>query len=232
MKKLMISLVLALSLVTALVGVSGLAAAKGKKAGPQVVGTDPAGDWGTNVDPTLAPVGDTLGQDLVGASIGMADATTVNFIIKVNSLPPSGGTPEISRYNWDFTVNGVAFQLTGGFTEYLRGICNPTTPGTCPPPRDPGSSPFFLRQGACLVGADIDCTEIALLHATFDAAAATVTIPVPLAAIKAKAGAKIGPGASSLGMPIYSATAAFVTNASLPNDQLSVTGTFVVPKGK
>ncbi|MEA2452968.1 MAG: hypothetical protein QOG04_1678 [Actinomycetota bacterium] len=232
MKKFTLSL-LVLGLVAAFVAPSGLAMAKGKKAaGPLVVGTDPAGDWGANVDAGIAPVGDALGQDLVGAEIGMADASTVNFVIKVNSLPPSGGTPEISRYNWDFTVNSEAFQLTGGFTEYLRGICNPTTPGTCPPPRDPGASPFFLRQGACLVGANIDCTEVALLHATFDAAAGTVTIPVPLATIKAKAGSKIGPGASSLGMSIYSATAAFVTNASLPNDQLLVTGIYTVPKGK
>jgi hypothetical protein len=231
MKRLTLPLVLALSVMVALVAPSGIASAKAKKAaGPMVVGSDVVGDWGVNVDPTIAPVGNALGQDLVGASIGMADPKTVNFVIKVNALPPSGGVPEVSRYNWDFTVNGEAFQLTGGFTEYLRGICNPTTPGTCPPPRDPGSSPFFLRQGACLVGTTIDCTELALLHATFDSAAGTVTIPVPTDVIKAKPGAKIGPGASSLGMTIYCATAAFITNASLPNDQMMVTGTYVIPR--
>lgn len=234
MKKLTISLVLALSLVTALVGASGFANAKGKKksSGPLVVGTDPVGDWGSNVDPTLAPVGDGLGQDLIEASIAMADKTTVNFIIKVNSLPPSGGVPEISRYNWDFNVNGEAFQLSGAFTEYLRGVCNPNITNGCPAggatPRDPGSAPFFLRQGSCLVGAE--CFERGLVHATFDTAAKTVTIPIPLAMIKAKPGSKIGPSPSSLGMPIYAAPAAFVSNASLPHDQLMVLGTFVVPK--
>lgn len=230
MKKLTLSL-LVLALVAALGAPSGLAAAKGKtKSGPQVVGTDVAGDWGDNADSTLAPLGAALGQDLVEASIAMADMSTVNFIIKVSGLPSTGGAPEISRYNWDFTVDGTAFQLTGAFTEYLRGICNPNVTNSCPPPRDPGSAPFFLRQGPCNVGAA--CEEVALVHATFDAATGTITIPVPIEALGAKPGSKIGPGVSSLGMPIYAAMAVFVTQASLPNDQMMVSGTFVVASGK
>ena len=34
-------------------------------------------------------------MDLVAAEIGMADKATVNFTIKVNSLPSQGGTPEV-----------------------------------------------------------------------------------------------------------------------------------------
>lgn len=236
MKKLALSVVLALSLAAALVGPSGLASAKGKgkkPAGPVVVGTDDAGDWGANVDSTLQPIGNALGQELVEASLGMADAATVNFVIKVNALPPSGGTPEISRYGWEFTVDGEAFQLTGGFTEYLRGVCNPLTTGTCPPPRDPGQAPFFLRQGACVVAVPPDCTEVALLHATFDAATATITIPVPLEVLGAKAGSKIGPGTSaSYGATVYAAPQVNISSASLPYDGMLVLKTFAVPKGK
>jgi hypothetical protein len=235
MKKLTLSL-LVLALVAAFIAPSGLAAAKGKKkpAGPLVVGTDPAGDWGTNVDPTIGPAGDALGQDLVEASIAMADAKTVNFIFKVNALPPSGGVPEVSRYNWDFNVNGEAFQLSGAFTEYARGVCNPNMTNGCPAggatPRDPGSAPFFIRQGSCLVGEE--CFDRGLFHGTFDSATGTITVPIPLEVIKAKPGSKIGPSPSSLGMSIYAAPAAFVSNAALPHDQLLVSGTFVVPKGK
>jgi hypothetical protein len=206
----------------------GATAAKKKAAGPQVVGTDDAADWGVNADPTLNPLGGPLGQELVEASIGMADPKTINFIIKVAGLPPSGGVPEASRYNWDFTVNGNAYQLTGAFTDYLRGVCNPLHTGACPPPQDPGQQPFFLRQGPCNVGAD--CFLLGTFQATFDPAEGTITIPVPLAAIKAKPGSKIGPGVSTIGGTVYAAPAAMVTYADLPNDTMTVLKTFVVPK--
>ncbi len=59
------------------------ASAKAKKSGPVVVGTDPADDWGSNTDPGVAPIGNALGMELVEASIAMADAKTINFVIKV-----------------------------------------------------------------------------------------------------------------------------------------------------
>jgi hypothetical protein len=228
--KISISILMAVCLVGALV-LPGLAAAKGKKkSGPQVVGTDEAGDWGTNVDAGLAPIGDGLGQDLVEASIVMADTKTVNFIIKLNSLPAWGGMPEISRYNWDIAVDGEAFQMTGGFTEYIRGICNPNVSNSCPPPRDPGMAPFFIRQGACNVGAE--CEEVGLVHATFDAAEGTITIPVGLDVLGAKPGSKIEPAASSFGPSVYAVPQANVSSANLPYDALTVTGVFVVASGK
>jgi hypothetical protein len=234
MKKLTVSLVLLIALLAALVGPSGLAVAKGKKvAGPVVVATDVTGDWGAEVDPTIAPAADVLGQDLVEASIGMADASTVNFVIKVAALPPTGGIPEFSRFGWDFTVDGNAFAMSGGFTDYLRGVCYPLHAGTCPPPRDPGMQPFFIRQGACTVGADslTNCTLVATVKATFDSAAGTITIPVPLAALKAKAGSKIGPGTNaSFGSTLYASPAAVISSANLPHDTMVATGTFTVPK--
>ena len=235
MKKFVFSLAAALA-VAALLAPAGMAAGKAKKpAGPVVVATDSAGDWGANVDPQLAPAGDTLGQDLVEASISMADASTVNFIIKVNALPAAGGIPEFGRYGWDFTVNGDPYAMSGGFTDYLRGICYPLHAGTCPPPRDPGQQPFFIRQGACTVGAESlsNCTLVTTVKATFDSAAGTITIPVPLAVLKAKAGSKIGPGSNaSFGATIYASPAAVISSANLPHDTMVGTGTFVVPKGK
>ena len=224
-----LSAILAGSLVAA---APSSAAKKKKKPKPLTVGTDPAGDWGANQDASLAPLGEQLGQDLVKASVFKADKKTVNFIIQVSALPASGGVPEFSRYNWDFTVNGNAFQMSGAFTEYLRGTCNPTyNPAVCPPPRDPGSAPFFIRQGGCLLGAPPGpCEEIAKVNATFDADTATITIPVPLKAIKAKKGSKIGPGTSAYGPAIYSTPAAFVSNVTLPHDTLNVLKTYKVPR--
>ncbi|MFN2389271.1 MAG: hypothetical protein ABR575_06665, partial [Actinomycetota bacterium] len=145
MKKLAVYVVLGMTL-AAFVAPSGVAAKPKKKkpAGPVVVGTDAEGDWGTA---EVAPVGAALGQDLVEASIAMADAKTVNFVIKVTGLPPTGGIPEFARYGWDFTVNGEAFAMSGNFTDYGRGVCYPAHTNSCPPPDDPGTQPFYIRQG-------------------------------------------------------------------------------------
>jgi len=207
------------------------AAEAAKKKRPVVVGTDAAGDFGGNVDPTLAPVGDALGMDLVEAAIESVDKTTLNFVIKLNSLPPSGGTPEISRYTWDFTVDGEAVELDGKFTNYSRGICDPTA-GSCPPPRDPGQQPFFVR-GECGVaeGTNVTlCKELGIVKASFDAASGTITIPVPTELIGAKPGSKITGGTGIFGGTVEAAPAAFFTSGNFPADTLTVTATYVVPK--
>ena len=229
MKKLITALVLAVS-VAALVAPAA-SAAKAPK--PVKVATDDAGDWGSNVEPTLAPVGGVLGQELVEASIGMADAKTVNFVIKVAGLPPTGGIPEFARYSWDFTVNGEAFGMSGNFTDYARGVCYPPHTNSCPPPKDPGTQPFFIRQGPCTIGSGGlgECNLVATAKATFDVASGTITIPVPTDAIGAKPGAKIGPGANSVfGATIYASPAAVSANANGPHDTMTATGTFTVPK--
>ena len=217
---------------TALVGAALFvpATASAKKAkGPVVLGTDDAGDWGANVDPNIAPVGDALGQDLVEAAIEAKDAKTLNFIIKLNSLPPTGGVPEFSRYSWDFTVDGEAYELDGKFTNYSRGVCDPTA-GSCPPPRDPGMQPFFVRGNCTVVeGTNVNtCQEVGVVQAAFDAGAGTITIPVPLELISAKKGSKIAPGVGLFGGTVEAAHSAFLTSGNGPADALTVLKTFTV----
>jgi hypothetical protein len=209
---------------------AGTAAAK---PGPLVVGTDPEGDWGAAVAPEAAPVGAGLGQDLVEASIAMADKTTVNFVIKVTELPPVGGTPEATRYTWNFTVNKELLEIDGKFTNYTRGTCDPTA-ATCPPPRDPGMQPFFVR-GNCgpndlVVTTFTACEEFAKVQAIFDVAEGTITVPVPLAAIKAKPGSKIIPGTNLFGGTVSAAPSAFLTSSAMPLDTMVVTKTFAIPR--
>ena len=196
-----------------------------------VVGTDPDGDWGSNHDAQLAPIGDALGMDLVGAEISKADAKTLNFVIKLNSLPASGGFPEIPRYTWNFNVDGEHRELDGKFTNYSRGVCDPTA-GSCPPPRDPGTQPFFLR-GNCGVTETpaisfTACEELEAIQATFDAAEGTITIPVSLAALGAKKGSKITPAANIFGGSVSAAPSAFLTSGNFPLDTMVVLKTFVV----
>ena len=231
MKKLFVILMVSASLAALLIP----SASAKKAAGPVTMATDAAGDWGANVDPTIAPVGDALGQDLVEASITMADAKTVSFVIKLNSLPPSGGIPEVARYGWDFTVDGELFSMSGNFTDYGRGVCYPAHTDSCPPPKDPGTQPFYVRSGPCVIQpaeASLgECNLVATAKATFDVAAGTITIPVPLEAIGGKAGSKIGPGTSTVfGGTLYATPAVGTASAAGPHDTMTSTVTYTVPK--
>lgn len=197
---------------------------------PVVVGTDPAGDWGQANDPNIGPAGDAMGQDLVGAAISMADKTTVNFIIELNSLPPTGGMPEGSRYTWDMNVDGKFLELDGKFTNYTRGACDPTS-GQCPPPRDPGLQPFMVRTNCAANEANVTiCEEVGIVQATFDAASATITIPVPMELMNAKPGSKITAGTNIFGGSISTNPSAFVSTSAAPLDTLTVIKTFKIPR--
>ena len=223
---------------TALLAVVGVLAAGAlmpstagaKAAKPTVVGTDPAGDWGSNQDPTLGPIGGPLGQDVVKAEIGPADAKTLNFVISLASLPPNGGIPEGTRYTWQMVVDGNFTELDGKWSNYTRGACDPTA-GSCPPPRDPGMQPFVVRAN-CTSDQVVICEEMGIVQATFDSAAGTITIPVPLAMIKAKPGSKIAQGVSEgSGFSGVSAVpSAFYSHSTLQYDTLTMTKTYVVPR--
>lgn len=218
-------------------GGSALAQKKKKKKGPVVVGTDPADDWGANIDATLAPAGDALGQELVEAQMSMADAKTVNFIIKVNSLPPTGGIPEFTRYGWDFSVDGEVMLISGAFTEFIRTFCYPLhSEPACPPnvgdPQQSMTAPFFVRKGACTVGTGgvADCRVVAVVASKFDTATGTITVPVPLEALGAKPGSVIAPAAGVLGGSIYASPAVVVASGNFPHDTLTIVESFKVPK--
>ena len=206
------------------------AQAGGKAPKPTSVGKDAAGDWGANQDATLSPIGEAMGMDLLEASIAKADAQTLNFIIKVSSLPPNGGVPELARYVWTMTVDGELIQLDGKWTNYSRGACDPTA-GTCPPPRDPGTGSFLVR-GNCSDngGTAVTCEELGAVQGTFDTATATITIPVPLELLGAKVGSKITggtqPGSGFSG--IWAIPSAFVSQASMPLDDLIITKVYTV----
>ena len=229
--KALVAAALAGLLVAAIAAPSTVAAKPKKGAKALVVGTDPDNDWGNGASGAQAPpeLGDALGQELVGASIS-GDKKTINFIIQVKSLPPFGGMPEVTRYTWDFNVNGNFTELDGKWTNYSRGVCDPTS-GQCPPPRDPGQQPFFVRGNCAPNEANVTlCEEIGVVQAQFDAAAGTITIPVPAKLIKAKPGSKISPAANIFGGSLSATPSAFVTSNYMPMDIMVTTKTFTVPK--
>lgn len=232
MKRMMVA-GLAISLLGSMIAPAVPAGAKGKKpAKPVVVATDDPADWGANVDPTIAPAGAALGMELLEAAIGLSeDKKAINFILTLAG-PSSGGLPETIRYGWEFSVDGKGFQLNGGRTELVRGMCNPlTTDPACPPnvgdPAKLTNYPFMVRSGACTVGDE--CIVNAVVNATFDVTAGTLTIPVPLEAVGAKLGSTIGPMGGLFGA-IYAAPGLLVTTNGLPHDAIAITKTIKLPK--
>lgn len=210
---------------------SGAATAKPGKA--TVVAEDADGDWGDGTIP--AEVGAALGQDLVGAEIAMADKKTINFVIKVSQLPPNGGVPEVSRYVWSLTVDGEYVELDGKWSNYSRGACDPTSGQCMSGPRNPGMQPFLVRANCAQVeGQNVTtCEEVGIVQAAFDAAAGTITIPVPAALINAKKGSKIAGGSSQFtsgaGGNVVSSPSAFLSiNNPAQLDAMVQTGTFTV----
>jgi hypothetical protein len=196
----------------------------GARADSILIGEDEIGDWGANVDTTVAPIGDALGGDLKSASIDNSTPGLVKFILGVTYLPSQGGTPEVMRYNWSMKVGTQHVELDGKYTNYSRGTCDPTA-GTCPPPRDPGSAPFIVRGNCASNGAVNVCQEFALVHATFDVASATITIPVPLSALGVTGCTNITPDINATSFPdgnIVTVPSAYVSQANLPTDYLLV----------
>lgn len=199
--------------------------------GRLIVGLDPEGDWGRNVQSGTEEVGAQLSQDLVGAYIGMdaeADEPTVDFVIEVTGLPENGGVPEITRYVWNVLVNGEQLEIDGKWSNYSRGACDPTS-GQCPPPRDPGMQPFILR-GNCTTTENVStCEELGIVHAAFDPSSATITIPVPLALIGAEECSVLGPGTNFIAGSVSASPSAFLSYGGAPADTMFVDEDFVVP---
>ena len=90
-------------------------------------------------------------------------------------------------------------------------------PPTSGDPAKLGNFPFFVRSGACTVRAE--CKVHGVVNATFDATAATITIPVPLELVSAKLGSKTGPMTGTFGS-IYAAPGLLVTQNALPQDAI------------
>jgi hypothetical protein len=207
-------------LATLTVAIAMLAPHAGQASAVQV-SHDLADDWGFNVagDGSLSPVGDALGMELVGAAIDNVDTGKVNFVIQLKSLPANGGTPEVARYFWDFNVNGQLRELDGKFTNYSRGACDPTA-GSCPPPRDPGPAPFFVRGDCSVTGTTTLCHEIGVVQAIFDPASATITIPVTSALLGYSTCADIEPVDNGFSGTLTAVPAAFLSENGGPWDSL------------
>ncbi|MEA2475822.1 MAG: hypothetical protein QOC87_21 [Actinomycetota bacterium] len=183
-----------------------------------VVGRDVAGDWGSN---TADPVGDALGEDLTAAAIGMKNPKTVAFTLSVHSLP-SVQVPE-TTYNWHFKIDKTMWELDSSCTS--TDACSP------------GALTFRLvtcSTAALAAGyTRTTCELVQRIAARLDSSAGTITIPVPLASLRAHSGSSIAPapraGVSACGQILAYTGDTSPCAPSAPSDGMFVDRAFRIP---
>lgn len=180
------SIVLAGALLTGIVA-QATAAPK-----PTELWTDDSGD---------ADVGQGLGGS-IPAGWDIASGSVVKkggdllFTVAHHDMPPFGSAPEISRFLWNFTVNGDPYR----FTVKSADIGKPDIPAGQTTERvgRVDLQGHFRLEGECTENAVgvtfVNCPPVAYLDGSWDPGAKSFTIVLPLKTVKAKVGSVIGPG--------------------------------------
>lgn len=218
-----LAVVLAAGLLTGLLGTAN-AAPK-----PVKVFEDPAGD---------ADVAQGLGQslpggwDLIGGTIAKNGAN-LEFTVSHADMPPIGTLPEMSRFLWNFTVNGKPYRLTVKSAD----IGKPDAVGGQTTERVGRADVqgHFRLEGECVTDASlplnrVNCPPLEYLAGSFDPAAMTFTVVVPMKSVGAKPGSLIAPGGDNICIVCW---VTHVAERSLDNtviDEAALTGTYKVPK--
>ncbi|MDQ4024003.1 MAG: hypothetical protein M3217_00710 [Actinomycetota bacterium] len=166
-----------------------------KKAGPVTVWEDAANDAGPQESPT--PGFTEAGFDLLSGTITRNKAN-LEFTVKHAAMPPIGTLPEAFRFLWDFNVNGVEYR----FTVKRADIGKPDALAQNGQERvgRVDVNGHFRLEGECKTvptGAlnAINCTPLAYLEGTWDPAAQSFTVILPMKLVKAKTGSIISGGA-------------------------------------
>lgn len=207
---------------------AGLASA-GK---PVTVWEDPAGD---------ADVGQGLGQsipagfDIVSGSI-VKNGANLEFTVAHADMPPIGSLPEAARFLWTFQVGADTYRLTVksadiGKPDVVQGQTTERVGRA-------DVAGHFRLEGDCardstLPVGQINCKPLEYLDGSFDAAAKSFTVIVPMASVGAKVGSKIMGGAGDAAAICQICWVSHYAERSLNAtliDQAGQTGTYKVPK--
>ena len=175
-----------------LLGVVGAAQAK-----PITLWEDGAGDATMGQAPQSVPVG----WDLLSGAIEKK-GTDLLFTVTHADMPPIGSAPEMSRFIWNFAVDGEPYRFTVksvdiGKPDVLAGQTTERVGRA-------DVNGHFRLEGECLQTptpagpSTVNCPPLAYLEGTFDAATKSFTIILPLAAVKAKPGSLISPGGDQI----------------------------------
>jgi hypothetical protein len=181
-----IALVLSSIMVIGLIG-SAHAAPK-----PKTVWEDPSGDATIGGQTPQSLPG---GWDLTGATIAKSGAN-LEFTVTHADMPPTGSGPEVTRFVWSFAVDGEPYR----FTVKSVDIGKPDVAGGQTTERvgRVDVAGHFRLEGECVTVTTgigfVNCPPLEYLEGSFDPAAMSFTIILPLASVKAKTGSVISQG--------------------------------------
>ncbi len=183
-----------------------------------VVGTDPAGDWGSNHDPFIGPLGGPVGQDLLEASIAVTEPGKVDFVLKLAGLP-ADQMFDTTRYGWRFSVDRSAYLLTNFNVECVTDA----RPEDCEDTA--GSGPLFEIYTLKPHG------FVGMVLAELDRTANTITVSVPGHLIDTKEGSVIAPYPKSDPDPIMAGALFWgsIANQPIPYDLMEYSTRFTLP---
>jgi len=203
--------------------------APAEAAKPKTVWEDPSGD----ADGAQG-LGSSIpgGWDLVKGSIVKKKAN-LEFTVEHADMPPIGSGPEATRFLWAFTVDGKTYR----FTVKSVDIGKPDIPAgqtTERVGRVDVEGHFRLEDGECTETSAgvtfVNCAPLEYLDGTFDAAAMSFTIVLPMKAVKAKVGSVIGPGSNTICNLCWVSHVAERSSNAVIIDQAAQTATYKVPK--
>lgn len=171
----------------------GAIASAGAAAKPAVMFTDDAGD---------ADVGQSLGASIPGGW-DLAEGTIVKnganleFTVTHHDMPPTGSGPEATRFLWAFGVNGKNYRLTVKSVDI--GKPDVLQQQTTERVGRADVQGHFRLEGECFRDATlpvnmINCPPVEYLEGSWDIAAKSFTVIVPLKSVKAKPGSVVTPG--------------------------------------
>ncbi len=173
-----------------------------------------------------------LGWDIISGAVEKKGAN-LEFTVTHADMPPIGSAPEMSRFLWNFTVNGNPYR----FTVKSVDIGKPDIPAgqtTDRVGRVDVQGHFRLEDGNCTTTSAgvnfINCPPLEYLEGVWDPAAKSFTIILPMKIVKAKPGSVIGPGAAQICAICWVSHAAERSSGNTIIDDAFQTVTWKVPR--
>jgi hypothetical protein len=136
------------------------------------------------------------GWDLAGGTV-VKKGANLEFTVTHHQMPPTGSAPEFTRFIWNFTVNTKPYRFTVKSVDI--GKPDVAAGQTTERVGRVDVNGHFRLEGECTLDSTlpvgfVNCPPLEYLEGTWDPAAMSFTIILPLKSVKAKTGSVIGPG--------------------------------------
>lgn len=178
------------------------------------------------------------GWDLAEASVVKRGAD-LHFKVIHHDMPPTGSGPEVTRFLWNFTVDGKPYRFSVKSVDIGKPdvAAGQTTERVG---RVDAEGQFRLEDGECTTTSAgvnfVNCAPLEYLEGAWDLflppnpGSMSFTIILPLKTVKANPGSIIGPGAAQICTICWVSHAAERSSGNTIIDQANQLVTYKVPK--